>query len=107
MSTQGIANDPGVLEPLAADSAGFGRLLGIGLNPAVLLIDTGQVETATPGKRRVVIVASLKALLDPQLIDAGQHTGKLTPPRPMRRRAALRRVSEVASRRGRPAARMT
>ena len=82
----GSANDPGVLEPLAVTLGQAGRLLGIGQSKLYELIDAGQIETATLGKRRVVIVASLKALLDRNRSIPSDTKANWTPPRPMRRR---------------------
>jgi excisionase family DNA binding protein len=58
------------------------KKLGVGVSTMYGLIDAGEVETFTIGRRRLVLVASLEAYVDRRRVAQGGYQPQSVPWRP-------------------------
>jgi excisionase family DNA binding protein len=81
------------IEPLSVDIPGACQLTGLGRSKLYELLGKGQISSVKVGKRRLILVADLRAWL--QRLANAQRGGLIAKPRPGLMQMLARRVQEV------------
>jgi hypothetical protein len=74
-------------EIITAPIGKFCEIAGIGMTKTYELLNSGELESVTVGKRRLIVLASWHRLIERQ-IGRPAETPAASPPRPPRRTAA-------------------